>query len=81
MYHAACKVEFQPFKRSYSQLTSQETRHRAYPVQATAGKEYNAHDKNIMPLPDTSKYILVSCTPTDTPFLSDSSSIYKAVHI
>ena len=21
MYHAACKVEFQPFKRSYSQLT------------------------------------------------------------
>ena len=21
MYHAACRVEFQPFKRSYSQLT------------------------------------------------------------
>ena len=21
MYHAACKVEFQPFNRSYSQLT------------------------------------------------------------
>jgi len=30
MYHAACKVEFQPFKRSYSQLTFKKIKIKKY---------------------------------------------------
>ena len=59
MYHAACKVEFQPFNRSYSQLTFfnfLQNHHFYFPAQLVGG--FTLSDLLDKPWCEVTEYLL-----------------------